>query len=265
MRFGEAISDLLYDVAGWMLALDGTDYPLDQLGDVSDDVSFKLRTLAIAMLLANADTDGFCHNLMRSGRARVTFLSRCATEDRQGDYHLASGRFGPLLDTLAAHDFNTARMIAEFSSSECWPRNEYEDDYCYAQILHRLVQSPGDRDGAGELLEKFENALGGAGRARFELCVALVACDQRQFDDAFAGFLSGNEAAIGMEQDRGGIENVHAMARRAVFVEGLAILNVARHLGISTVGEYAYCPELARLPASRPFPVDDPVWPARHT
>jgi hypothetical protein len=44
------------------------------------------------------------------------------------------------------------------------------------------------------------------------------------------------------------------MAERQVYVEGLALLQIATRLKFATQNEYQYCPSLARVPMQKPFP-----------
>jgi hypothetical protein len=46
------------------------------------------------------------------------------------------------------------------------------------------------------------------------------------------------------------------MAERQVFVDGLALLQIAERLGFSLQPEYLYLPSLARVPMQKPFPGD---------
>lgn len=261
MEFAALIDDLLYDAAFWMTGLDDDTYPIEDLGQASGEVSQKLRTLAIAMLLSEGDTTIFCHNLIRSGLARLTFQRRCADERRVDDYHRVASRCDPFIDTVAAGDLDLARLIAALSPDEWWPEHEYEDDFCYALFLHRAIQVDAMSQDFKPLILQFENSLEGAESARLDVCRALISGEQQEFDDAFAGMLEEHEARIEEDKSRGAMEHVHALARRAIFVEGLALLRVAESLSFRTDPEYRYCPELARLPMTEPFPADDPIWP----
>ena len=68
------------------------------------------------VLLVNADSDRFYHNLIRSGIARETYLKRLKNEGVDKAHHLASGRYQPLLDVIAAGDFGTGAVISSSSA-----------------------------------------------------------------------------------------------------------------------------------------------------
>src|SRR5215831_18040349 len=111
MSLAEYLDPLSYEIALWAAVLDDPDYPVNELGLVSEDVSTKLRTLAILSLLVEGDTNLFCHNLIRSGLTREILLVRSLAEHFE-DFHHAISRSGGFFDALAAGDFDLARRIA---------------------------------------------------------------------------------------------------------------------------------------------------------
>src|SRR5262245_4112661 len=165
--YGEALA---YDVAFWMQGLTNPRYPVAELGDLTLEVSEKLRTLAIVTLLVKAETDFFYHDLIRSGRGRLGYLRRVAEAGRLGDHHRASGRYGPLLDAIAAGDLELARAIAAQSPADFREGQEYENDYCYAQLLHRLCDPAATAADLAPVVARFEAWLAGAPSARLAVC-----------------------------------------------------------------------------------------------
>jgi hypothetical protein len=254
MKLSDYGTPLAYDTAFWMAGVKDPTYPLGQLGDLTLEVSAKLRTLAIVALLVKADSDKFYHNLIRSGMARETYLLRCQAEGRLDDHQRASGRYEPLLDVIASGDLELARRIASLSPAEFRAGHEYEDDYCYAQILHRLVQLVPPEPEIVPLLDQFAAYLDGEDSARFDLCQALTNRDQGAFDKAFAALLDERDAQIEAEKERGQLEEPPVIAQRQVFVEGLALLRLAEGRGLATDADYRFCPSLGRIPMTNPFP-----------
>ncbi|MFA7060611.1 MAG: Imm49 family immunity protein [Pedobacter sp.] len=254
MELGEQIGCLATDIAFWMIWLTDPECPVNEMGGLSLEVSEKLRTAAIILLISHSSSDGFYHNLIRSGRARLTYLERLKKENIADDHHQVSGRYDALLDVIAADDFESARRIAELSPHTWMKGHEYEDDYCYAQILHRLVQEPPPIDQFQPLLTQFETYLDGEPNTRFEVCKTLVNRDQAAFDEAFNALIEEQETSIQANRERGQRETPAVIANRQVFVEGLAILRLAEKQGLKTESEYRYCPSLAKVPMVLPFP-----------
>jgi hypothetical protein len=244
---------LSYDIAFWMLALTNPSYPVDELGKLSLELSTKLRALAIIVLLVEADTDYFCHNLIRSGRARETYLRRTRDAGLLDDHHRASGRYEPLLDAVASGDLALARRVVAVSPTDWREGHEYEDDYCYAQLLHRLMFPATPEAELVGLLARFEAYQDGAPSPRLDICRALASRDQAGFETAFAGLIADRTMFIEQEKARKE-EEPRVIAARQVFVEGLAILRIAEHRALATEPEYLYCPSIARAPMTIPFP-----------
>lgn len=254
MQLQEYGRSLAYETAFWLQGLTNPEYPVEELGGLGLELSQKLRALAIMGLLVAADSNSFYHNLIRSGRVRVTYLEKMRASGRLDDHHRCSGRFEPLMDAIAADDFNLAMRIVELSPAEFREGHEYEDDYCYARILSRwIAKMPDDSETPG-LIDRFGAYLEGKPNARLAVCRALAVKDQAAFDEAFANLLDERDLEIEAAKERGQLEEPQVVALRRVWVEGLAILRLAERRGLHTEQEYRYCPSLARQPMQKPFP-----------
>jgi len=256
MDLSEFQEPLSIESALCLLTLFDDPLPFEELGLLSEEVSAKLRTLAVTAILVDANTNLFCHHLIRSARVRIHFLERCLSENKLQHFRRASSRNEPLFDALAAGDFERAEKIASLSPQEWLSNAEYEDDYAYTQIIHRLLVTR-DANVATEiepLMAQFERALEGEQTARLNLCHALWQRNQQVFDEAFEELLSDRDRKIAEDAERARLEEPQSLADRRVFAEGLSILRLASLLGMVTQEEYRYCPALARLPMTRPFP-----------
>jgi hypothetical protein len=254
MSWSDEISGVVLDAAFWWLAVEDAGTPVEKVGDLSLEVSYKLRTLAILALLGKASTDGFVHSCTRAARARRLYLRRLARAGVDRAHHRVSGRYEPLLDAVAAGDMRLVGEIAQLSPADFRPPDEYEDDYCYAQIVQRLCDDPVPELELEPLLERFERYLDGDENPRLAVCTALVRKHSAAFAEAFDAYLADFEERIKKNIAKGQLEDVHVLAQRHVSVEGLAMLRLAERRGVRTAREYSYCPSLARRPASYPCP-----------
>jgi immunity protein 49 of polymorphic toxin system len=244
VALAEAGEGIAWKVAVWLRAYFDAEVPLRQMGDVSIDLCNDLRALAIIGLLAFGDTKLFRRNLVQSARVRCFYLERLKEAGLEDDHHQASGRVEPLLDAIAAGDLELGRRIVALSPTQLLRGREYEDDYCFAQLIHGLLvqRNDGRLDG---LLQQFESYLEGKGDARLDVCRALVLRDHDDFDTAFESLLSAREQHIAEAKKRQLDEDV-VVALRHVYVDGLAALALAEMHGIKTQDEYRFCPSLAR-------------------
>jgi len=241
-----------YETAFWLAGIYDPDYPLDELGELSIEVCTKLRALACYRLLKNGRTNSFYHNLIRSGLVRMKYLERCSEVGALDDHFRGSGRYAPLCDAIAANDFSLAGRIIAQSPVEFMRGHEYEDDYCYAQILHGVIT--GQEERTPDLLAQFERYLEANVNGRYLVAMALTQRDQTRFDLAFDLLLSDREQEIAADIERGQVESPHVITARRVFVEGLAISRLAEKMGLQTQDEYLFCPSIARVPMTEPFP-----------
>jgi hypothetical protein len=241
-----------YDAAFWMMGVYADDYPVEDLGGLANDVTAKLRAIAIFHLLGAGKVNSFCHNLIRSGMVRRRYLQRVKDAGRLEDHFRGAGRYLPVCDAIAAGDFTLAGEIADLSPGGFLAGHEYEDDCCYGQLIHGLATGRSER--APEWLARFERYLEGETNARYSVAKALVERDQAAFDQAFPELLATREREIAADIKRGQIESAQVSAFRKVFVEGLAILRLAERAGLTTEDEYLFCPSLARAPMTESFP-----------
>lgn len=253
MKLAEYGEVMAYELAFFSQGLTNPASPLPEVGNLSLEISAKFRALAIMALLVKGDHNLFCHNLVRSGLARRSYLQRVRDEERLEDHHFTSGRYGALVDVLAAGEFGLARQLGDLAPSEWRQDREYEDDYCYARILRLLLDTPAPRV-LPSLFTQFEIYADGAANPRLEVTRSLYEGDRAGFEAAFADLLRDRELQIAADEERGQLETPEVIAERQVFVEGLALLRLGALLGIETEGEYRYCPSIALLPVTEPFP-----------
>ncbi|MEQ1850439.1 MAG: Imm49 family immunity protein [Chthoniobacteraceae bacterium] len=254
MQLASYSESLAYEIAFWMQALSNPKYPIGELGTISMDLSRKLRALAVIALSVSGECDGFHHNLIRSAITRTKYLERAMEVGGADEHHVASGRYEPMTDAIAAGALALARLVAQLSPREFRQSHEYEDDYCYAQIISRWISEPVLDAEAQLFIDRFAKYVGDKPNARLSVCSALALRDQPAFDEAFEGLLGIRDLEIEEAKARGQLEETHVIAQRRVFVEGLAILRLAEKRGLRTQAEYRYCPSLARKPMRTPFP-----------
>ncbi|WPB76675.1 Imm49 family immunity protein [Archangium violaceum] len=223
---------------------------LRHAGRFYEELCQKQRARGISRLLLNADSDGFCHDLIESGRTWRHFFARCA-KDGYSDFYMACSRSEPFFDALAAGSFELARALAALSPKSVRTGDEYEDDYCYARFFHCLVLEE-NAVVIEAVLEQFEAALDGGTNARLEICRALWTRKTPDvFEEAFLALLEERKEEVRKEQ---GPRTLAVETNQNVFVEGLGVLRLAERAGLSTRREYELCPALARLPMEKPPP-----------
>jgi hypothetical protein len=245
MMFEEFGLATAYEAAYFMQCIE--DAYVDDMGELCVTAGEKLRSLAIMALVSKGNRMLFAQNLTRSGRVRFTYLDRLRRENVSDDYHSASGRIDGLMDAITASDLELARQIVGASRASLLIGAEYEDDFCYAQLIHRLVTGETDEAATMPYIKQFEDVLDGQPSGRLDVCRALLGPDQAAFDEAFDALILDREAQIAADKARFQLEEPEVMANRLIFIEGLAVLRLAALRGLETEPEYRLCPGIARL------------------
>ncbi|QQR45135.1 immunity 49 family protein [Myxococcus xanthus] len=223
-------------------------------GRFCDEVTTWRRALGIARLLMHADTNGFHHELLRSAYTRASYLARCQREG-YADFHGATSRFEPFLDALTAGDFACAKRIAELSPALFRKGDEYQEDFIYARFLFDFCLVEGRAGDALEgLLAQYE-AIDGHSWTRLELCRALYSRDAARFERGIEGLLEDRAQEVAGQQRRR-MDDAPSLTGQAVCIEALALLKLAESSSIPARNEYRFCPALARIPMTQPFPRD---------
>lgn len=252
MIFGDFGLSLSYETACFMQAIEDPSLPVEEVGELSLTVGHKLRSLAIMALVSKNERLIFGQNLIRSGRIRLDYLVRIRREGLDNEYHSASGRIEGLMDAIAASDLELGRQIVSVSRNSWLQDAEYEDDFCYAQLIHGILQGA-DKTAGEAIIDQFEKVLDGKPNPRLDVCRALLNQDQTAFEQAFRELLLDREAKIAADKARFQLEEPEVMAQRLIYIEGLAVLRLATLLGLQTETDYLFCPAIARL--TQPFNV----------
>lgn len=253
----ENCEELAFEVAVWMQALDEPLPSLSEHAQLTGQLCDQLRSLGIMVLLSSGNSDRFHHNLIRSARLRLAFLQRCIAEGRTDAHDFVAGILEPLHDAMAAADWPLAQALTLAAPAEYRPGHEYEDDHWHALALRRLLAGPAERAAQEDTLERLARALGDPEHPRVAVLRALAEKQQGAFDDAFERLLDLRESEIAEEVQRGGLASPSTLARRHVYVEGLALLRLASRAGLTPAADYRLCPALARVPMHEPVPPDD--------
>ena len=250
----DEISGVVVDAAFWWIGVE--DSPVESAGDLSLEVSYKLRTLSRSSP-CSARPAGRVRQQLHSRRTHQAALppSPGGRGNRSYPHHLVSGCYEPTLDAIAAGDMTLVREIAELSPVDFRPPDEDGRRLllCAAPAASVFL-NPVPKGDLQPLLDRFSAYLNGDKNPRLQVCEALAARDAGAFAEAFENFLAAFGEDIQKNMARGQLEDVHVLAQRHVSVEGLAMLRLADRRGIPTAREYLFCPSLARVPASSPCP-----------
>lgn len=231
--------------------------PVQDIEERCDNLTKYFRISAVGAILLGSDSEAFYHQLTGSGQVRRYFLERCGEQPEFKSAYRATGNSRAFLDVVAARQLTLAREIVSFSSPVWWEGEEYEEDFYYAHLLHLLVEEERPVLQLVETVDRLEEALEGDHPGRLLVCRSLVEEDEGAFGEGFAGLLEARE--LELEEMSDGFwpnDRIEHRAESQVFVEGLALLNLADLAGLKTEAEYRFCPLATRLPMTEPPPTN---------
>jgi len=247
----DALESLAYEAAFWMQGVEDPGYRIDELGAASKLVADNLRACAIILLSTRASVDGFLHNLIHASHTQCKYLERAQLE-APDDHFFAASRYSAVTDSLAANNLELARSATALFPSEFRDGHEYLDDYLFARALSGLVRGEIAKNDLMEMEARFESYVLEPD-ARMDTLCAIHSRSTEYFEESFDALLQQREATIRAAINRGQLETPVILANRRVYVEGVAILNLAIRYGCRTQNEYSQCPSLARQAMRTPF------------
>ncbi|MFP2932175.1 Imm49 family immunity protein [Pyxidicoccus sp. 3LG] len=223
------------------------------------DVSRSYRRLGCGMLLASHGATRFFFCLHLAADAWLQYLERKHLWPDADVYYLARARAEPILDAVALGNTELVRNLDERMEPQWHEGMEYEEDYCYFTLLPRLLSPATPHEELFALLDRMEGALEGASHPRCDALKALLQGDSKRFDEALRALIDAWNADAERER-RGGQGNAFALATEAqVFIEGIALVRVARARGLSTRALYPLIPTPA-LGEPQAGMKREPIW-----
>lgn len=216
------------------------------------DLEIILRTSAIGALLIEYDVTRFHHMLWRAALTRIHALTSTPKESRPTCRFLAASRLGAFFSAIASHRPDLAAKLASDGRLPFNSDFEYEDDHCYAVILMDMINGAS----AGELapiLKRFAEMADDSSLIRHALCTALLHQDESSFTKTFTDLIDLRLQEIEQEAQSPGRDEMDFCASRYVFIEGLALLNLARRFGFTLSKDYPLCPRETFTPVVGEF------------
>jgi hypothetical protein len=219
--------------------------------------AWSWRILGICRLLADADVDAFVDHLARAAQARLAFLQKIEAGLPSDPPFLCASKNLAYTGSIAAGDLKTAREIARLSATTHFAAVEYEDDFLYFHLLHRLTVAPDDTPGHTAILARWLEVREGKESGALVACRGIVTRNPEEFTVGFASFIAKRQQGLAEYREIPSFnENLFAAEGR-VYVEALAVLRFAELAGLPTEREYPLVPAIARVPIMEtPLPPD---------
>ena len=159
---------------------------------------------------------------------------------------------------MAAGDFKLGEEIMSLSTDEWVEDGEYEDDFCYYSFFHRFIKGfeKSDRKLLESILKRFEVWLEGDLSTRFNICQSFYSHDREVFLEEFHKLIEEREHQIAKQRNTMLAGDITFEPRSDVFIEGLALLRIAKKMRFESQPEYKFCSAIAQLEPKEPTPLD---------
>ncbi|MFP2926891.1 Imm49 family immunity protein [Pyxidicoccus sp. 3LG] len=217
----------------------------------------ELRRLGCGALLASYDTERFGRCLFCAADLYLQLLEGKAGWPHLDPYDMARSRGQPLLDALAIGDWGLAARVGRSMEPRWREGLEYEEDFCFFECLPLLAtlaagQPPADA-ALQDSLDRMRRATQGIDYPRLGVLEALVQVDAEHFEEALLPLIAEHKAEVARQRKSGLGDAVFLRTEAHVFVEGIALVRLARALGLRTRSQYPLIPPAALKPLPGPF------------
>ncbi|WP_395844584.1 Imm49 family immunity protein [Archangium violaceum] len=202
---------------------------------------YRARGCAAFFLTGRAES--LHRDLQRSGAAYAYFISHAQDGDK------VTSRADPFFDAVACGDEAGASNIARHSAQVARPDREHPEDFLYVHLLMRRFFLGATDAEAASILQNLEAAVAeGSPSQRLDVCRALLAGDGEAFHEALLRLIDEHRAWYETGFQKGRIPEEVWATDGCLFIEGLALLRLARAARLSTYEEYPLIPSLALAP-----------------
>lgn len=219
--------------------------------DSAQEISKLYRTLAISSLFLDDDERAFFTNLSNSAYA---FLYVGEKLKPQGFVVSKNGAF---FDAVACRNDEAARRIARLCPVKHSPDFEYEDDFIFVSFLMKKYCLDAAPKELATMMARYEELLNGDHDPHFELCKALEGSDVELFNKSLGELIEKREAYYRKLTDDESISPEDAAIEAKLYVDGLALLNLAEKSGMDIREEYSYIPNKLRVQVAITFNAED--------
>jgi hypothetical protein len=215
------------------------------------EIAGYYRNIGCGMLLSRYDIEEYIQSLYKSAKTYQQLLEN--KNDNLEKYYLCKSKGLPLLDAIAIDQFDLARELTA-NMTKTWTENmEDIDDFIYFDIISDLIQEKPDFKLLETKLIEFENSLEGNSTNRLSVLKAIVEKSSDDFDVSLQSMILKIKKRIAKNNDS---DYYYVTLEGNIFIEGIALIQIARKCGIGVNERYQYIPDIVFNQPEMDFPVD---------
>ncbi|WP_419656862.1 hypothetical protein Dvar_59870 [Desulfosarcina variabilis str. Montpellier] len=200
------------------------------------------RCIGCGSYLMDLDKDEFTKNLYFSGKSYLFLLKKVHSKNLPD--HLGWRSKGDAwLDVIAIGATDLALELSAFSADDCDDdQGEIEEDFLYFKLLEGLYLKMLSDKEVNDILKQFEESSDGGDSERFQVINSLCKKDDAAFDQYFCDMIESWKDSNIHNYKIGRLNPYYFLTISKIFIEGLAIIRLAKQLGLTTEPEYPFIP-----------------------
>jgi len=211
---------------------------LGREGQIYDLVIQNYRVVGICGLLHDGSSSEFLTNLQKSGSACAFLLPKL------NDDNSATSKLQGFFASAACGDEEAARTISSKSRDSWNPELEHEDDFIFVRLLMDLFYRGASESDLMALANRLGEVTEGEVSPRREICQALLTKSSERFGEGLEEYILERRDYYAEQWDADYILEEEWATDGQIFVEGIALVRMARKLGLDTQAEYLFIPSL---------------------
>lgn len=206
------------------------------------------RIIGICSLLVNMDVGAMMRALNNSASAYLSGMRKNMGE-------VVVSRSFPLFDAIACGNEMLIKQLSE-SLLQCELKSEleYEEDCLYMKIIAALAINKPSL--VNSYLERYDEIKGDADELKFALCRSLADNIQEDFIEAFEGIVEERRVEIERKRSSGAVSDEFLATEGSIFLEGVALKNLALGRGFEMEDNYIFIPSFLRVGSNEAYDMD---------
>jgi Immunity protein 49 len=225
------------------LLLAGVDPQRARLSDILT-LCMHYRRVGICRWLTLGDPELLFAQLANSAWVFAAWSSNHADPDKR------TSKIDPLWDAVAAGATAAGKSIIAAARTTWNEGVEYEEDFCYARVIHHLVTN--ETSPIPDLLARWTKVSGGD-EPRFAICRALHEQDDAGFTEAI-GLLLDELLSAARTRQKGSTDQDAAVTTDRLSLEGIALIKIARQRGLTSAIDHRLVHAELLAPPTQPLP-----------
>lgn len=253
-----SFSDLATAICNTEFKLDQDRQSLAQRLDVNRllEICKMYRCIGCGSYLMDLSKDAFANNLFFSAKSYLYILQKVKSKELPD--HLGWRSKGDAwFDVIAIGAKQLAMEMSAYSAVYCnEDQGEIEEDFLYFKLIEGLYLEALSENEIDQTIGQFEKACEGGDSNRYQVVKALCHGNATVFDQMFHDMIDNWKYDNAQDLKIGRLNPYYYTTFGKIFIEGLALIKIAKILDFPTRLEYPFIPADVIQYQPSQFPID---------